>query len=413
MTKNQCKWGTIAGCLAKLRSLQAAFLFLAGVCLVIPAGADDGSHNDVVVHVQPGVNAAALAADYKTTVGYHAAGTMLYSLYVPAGSDEASFITRLNGDSRVVYAESEDSLENPESTGTQIHFAFDKGPNAGAYINQKAYFQVDGVNTATLSTGAGVIVAVLDTGATFTHPALRGHLLPGFNALAPGTAPLDLPDGKVNNATGHGTMIAGLIARLAPGAKIMPVRVLNGDGIGTTLPIVAGVHWAITHGAKVINMSFGSPVPADALSEAMDEASLAGVVLVASAGNDSADVPRYPAVCEYVISVAAVESNNVKSAYSNFGPLVRVVAPGTGIRSTYWTGGYANWSGTSFAAPFVTAEAVLLRSAFPRMAAEDVVSRIRSTAHSVDANNPSYQKMLGAGIIDIAQALTIRKGREN
>lgn len=410
MTKNHPDRARMAGMIAKSKALRAVLLLLFMVCLALSARADDGSPKDVVIRVQPGVNALALAADYKTTIASHVFGTALYSLYVPNGDNENSFVTRLNADPRVVYAEKEGKLGNPETTGTQIHFAFDKGPKAGAYVNSWAYLQINARKANKLSTGAGVIVAVLDTGVTFTHPALRGHLLPGYNALAPGSAPLDLADGTTNIATGHGTMIAGLIARLAPNAQIMPVRVLNGDGIGTTLPIVAGIHWAILHGAKVINMSFGSPVPADALSEAMDEAELAGVVLVASAGNDGANVARYPAVLSNVIDVAAVEANNVKAAYSNFGSFVRVVAPGTGIRSTYWTGGYATWSGTSFAAPFVTAEAVLLRSAFPKMLAEDVVSRIRQTARSVDTNNPLYKQMLGNGIIDVTTALTTKDG---
>src|SRR5205823_4808057 len=147
-----------------------------------------------------------------------------------------------------------------EFWGKQRHFAFDKGPDPGLYINQQAYQQVDLGNAQSVATGAGVVVAVLDTGATFTHPALSAHYILGYNAINPGTEPADVPDGLFNAAVGHGTMVAGILARIAPGAQIMPIRVLDADGMGTMLNVARGVHWAVTHGAKVINMSFSAPI---------------------------------------------------------------------------------------------------------------------------------------------------------
>jgi subtilisin family serine protease len=164
----------------------------------------------------------------------------------------------------------------------------------------------------------------------------------------------------------------------------------------------------VTHGARIITMSFGAPPTSGALNDALDEAASAGIVLVAAAGNDNSNQPPIPATRHGTIAVGAVEANNCKSSYSNYGSFVRVVAPGTGIRSTFWDGGYATWSGTSFAAPFVAAEAALMLSHQPALLAEDAVSIIRKTARSVDGQNPAYHGQLGNGIIDIESAVTGR-----
>jgi subtilisin family serine protease len=371
----------------------------------------EGSES-VLVRIQPGVDILAVAADYGTTVANHAPGTALYSLNVPPGMSEETFEAALALDPRVVFSETEAAFANPEMGGTQIHFAFDRSKRPGKFFRQSAYRQINVGKANTVSTGAGVTVAVLDTGVALDHPVLQGRLAPGYNALRPRAAPSDVPDGRFNGSVGHGTMIAGLIARLAPDAKIMPVRVLNGDGVGTTLSVVAGIHYAVTHGAQVINLSACATQPSEALRDALDEAENADVVVVASAGNDGTNLPRYPAAFEKVLSVTAVEADSTKSAYANYGKSIRVVAPGTSIRSTFWTGEYANWSGTSFAAPFVTIEAALIRARNPRFEASAVTERIRKTAHSVDGANPAYKGQLGAGMIDIERAVLQSQGDE-
>jgi subtilisin family serine protease len=293
----------------------------------------------------------------------------------------------------------------PEVDGQSYHFAFDAGPNPGSYTDPNVYQQVDLGNAASPTGGAGVVVAVLDTGATFNHPALVGHYLPGYNAIQPWLPPAEVPDGLVNNAMGHGTMIAGLIAYLAPGAQILPVRVLNGDGIGTLANVIAGIQYATSHGAQVINMSFGTLQPSQALADAIAQAQSAGALVVASAGNDGANILQYPAACDQVLAVTSVNSDDTLSPFSNYGDAISLVAPGNGIRSTYWTGGYASWSGTSFAAPFVAAEAALVISTHPRIKFHPLTNLLCHTAVSVDALNPDYESMLGAGIIDIQAAV--------
>ncbi len=386
-----------------LREGCLAALFLA---LLAPVGrAQDADTADVVIRIQSGVNIQRLAASYHTVPGPHIAGTKIYQVPVPAGRDAADFLAQLQNDPRVASAEPDSIVQEEEVGGSQLHFAFDAGDRPGAYIDQNAYEQVHIGSAHSLSTGAGVKVAILDTGVLARHPALLGHLLQGYNALSPGDAPDDVADGITNAAIGHGTMIAGLVARLAPDAKIVPVRVLDGDGIGTIFSVVAGIHYAVKHGVRVINMSFGAVQPSDALEHAVNEANSAGVVIVAAAGNRNTNAPYYPASLGNVLTVASVEPDDVKSGYSNYGDSVGVVAPGTGIRSSYWNGGYANWSGTSFATPFVTAAAALVCSLNPHYQPSRIIAQIQQAAHPVDRANPGYREQLGAGLLDMEGAV--------
>lgn len=375
------------------------------VALVRSAQADGIVPGHVLVRIKPTASIERIAQDYGATVEDRVPGTRVYSLALPAGKTEEQFARELRADLRLLWAEPDTYVLSPEAMGQQFHHAFDAGPEPGDYVNQNAYQQVNLGSAPSLTTGAGVIVAVIDTGATFSHPDLIGRYLPGYNVLQPDSPPFDVPDGTVNNAVGHGTMIAGIIARLAPDAKIMPVRVLNGDGLGTMLDVAKGVHYAVQNGAKVLNMSFGSTTRSKALEAAMDEAQRKGVVMVASAGNHGANRRQYPTSQKGCLVVASVEADHKKSSYSNYGSFVRIVAPGSGIRSTYWTGGYANWSGTSFAVPFVSAQAALIRSINPSLKGRLVQELIRETARSVDTANPAYEGRLGKGIIDIEAAV--------
>lgn len=333
-----------------------------------------------------------------------------FRLRTPPGKTEASMVQELAADPRVLKAGTDTFLYEaiPGAKGnpsSQYHFAFDAGPNAGGYINQFAYQQVHLGASHQLSRGAGVIVAVIDTGVDFTHPDLAGRLLPGYDFTNPGSAPTDRADGIYNGGFGHGTMVAGLILKIAPEAMILPIRVLNGDGIGTGLAVVKAVEYAVASGAKVINFSLGSRIKPKHLNDALDVAEAAGVVLVSSAGNAGEERKHYPGNGRGNLVTASVEATNVKANYSNWGSQIEICAPGTGIRSTY-PGGYATATGTSFAAPFVSGQAALILSLFPGSNANLVFERIRGTAITLDPFNPLYLGKLGKGIIDIEASLT-------
>jgi subtilisin family serine protease len=361
------------------------------------------------VRLTHGASIVRVTHDYGLTVLDSIVDRDIYEVLVL--NQEAIYATELflKFDSRVRYSEEEASIASPELQADPFHLAFDISADSTAYQNQTAYQQTDLVTGSGNSGSSGaanstVAVAVLDTGVDPTHPNLAGRLLAGYNTLTPGFAPLDIPDGQSNTVVGHGTMIAGLIARAAPDSMIMPVRVLNADGIGTIMHVMEGIHYAVRQGVGVINMSFETNRSSIALADAIDEAYNAGIVLVASAGNDSTSSPRYPAAYSNVIGVASVEADNTLSPFSNYGVNASVVAPGSSIRSLYWDGSFASWSGTSFAAPFATAEAAEIVAGNQNLTPAQVTYIMLNTANSVDYLNPGYANMLGAGIIDFQAA---------
>ncbi|WP_288798674.1 S8 family serine peptidase [uncultured Arsenicicoccus sp.] len=264
---------------------------------------------------------------------------------------------------------------------------------------------------------AGVTVAVVDTGVDGGHPDLRGVLVPGAQFLEPsagGTGGTGATD-----PNGHGTHVAGIIAAvadnrvgvagMAPGTRIMPVRVLDGHGEGWTSDIARGVIHAANHGATVINLSLGSDQPDVTLDKAVQYAVAKGVVVVAAGGNErlAGNRASYPAAYANVIGVAATTSSSRAAAYSNTGRYIDVAAPGDGIVSTYPTrlirSGYARMSGTSMATPLVAATVAGLRAARPSLTVAQVQSLLASTA--TDLGVRGRDDTYGAGLVDANRAL--------
>jgi subtilisin family serine protease len=254
------------------------------------------------------------------------------------------------------------------------------------------------------STSGKVIVADIDTGVDFTHPALKGVLLQGYDFTrnqAGGNEMLDVTNPKakpctnsncssanVNQSTaavldqstaavldqstaavldqpgysdfGHGTMVLGIIHLVAPNAMLLPVKVFHADGTGYTSDIIRGLYYAVQNNADVINMSFDFTVPSPELAQAIANAEKNNVVCVASSGNDGASEVVYPAGLAGVMGVASVGETRQRSSFSNYGTQVTyVAAPGENIISTYPYDTYASSSGTSFSAPFVAGTAAL------------------------------------------------------
>ena len=217
------------------------------------------------------------------------------------------------------------------------------------------------------SGGNGIKVAVVDTGVQASHPDLSGQVLSGYNALNGGS--------NVNDGNGHGTHLSGIIAAtannrrgiagLARFAKILPVKVLDANGEGSTDVVARGITWAADHGAQVINLSLsGGHDPA--MQTAIEYAQSKNIVVVAAAGNTGclASAPAtypatYPAAYPGVVGVGSIDKGLTVSSFSSCGNWVDVVAPGGSITST-WTGsGYSTISGTSMATPYVAALAAM------------------------------------------------------
>jgi subtilisin family serine protease len=279
----------------------------------------------------------------------------------------------------------------------------------------------------TFSQGEGTVVAVLDTGVDPSHPVLSNSLLNGIDFIDNDAFPLDVGngidddnDGQIDEMTGHGTYVAGLVALVAPGAKILPVRVLDSEGRGHIWVLTKGIYYAIDQGVEVINLSLGSTKDSDSVEEALDEARQYGIAVVASAGNCSQSSPKiFPAMnVDWVIGVAAVDELDIAAPFTNFSPYLTISAPATttlnmkgfpieelSVFSATPGGGYAAWEGTSMATPLVSGVAALIRSQHPEWACDsstidEVVTLIVAGSVPIDYLNGGLAGYLGAGRIE-------------
>jgi subtilisin family serine protease len=258
-----------------------------------------------------------------------------------------------------------------------------------------------------------VVVAVLDTGVDATHPELLGHVRAGGDFVDGDTDPRD--------EEGHGTAVSGVIAAtsnnrqgvagISWGATVLAERVLGKDGSGSQCTVSAGIYDAVDAGARVLNLSLGGPgngcpmVLRDALAYAHDH----GALVVVSAGNDAAkgNPVDYPAGCEGAFAVAATDSRDRATGFSEYGPQVDISAPGLNVLTTVTSPdgvhGYAYVSGTSLSAPIVTGAAALLLSLHPTWTPDQVRARLVATAR--DLGPRGRDDHYGAGRVDIGRAL--------
>lgn len=325
-------------------------------------------------------------------------------------------------------------------------------PNDPLYSQQWGYgpsgIRAEGAWDVT--TGAGVTVAVLDTGIT-NHPDLNANVIPGYDFLS-GTSQSNDGDGRDSDASDpgdacgaspsswHGTHVAGTIGALtnngvgvsgvAYGAKLMPVRVLGSCG-GELADIADGIVWAsggtvsgvstlaAANAAKVINMSLGarSPTCPQSFADAISGATARGTTVVVAAGNSNEDASNHtPTNCAGVITVAAVDSNGNRASFSNYGTKVDVAAPGVGILSTINTGtttpvapDYKSYNGTSMATPHVAGVVALIQSrrlaaSLPLFTPEQARNVVRAATRPLP--NGCIEGC-GTGIVDASAAMSL------
>ena len=215
-----------------------------------------------------------------------------------------------------------------------------------------------------LTRGEGVVIAVVDTGCDLNHSDLKPNLLEGINLVKPGTPPED--------DNGHGTHVTGTlvaanngigIVGICPGAKAMPVKVLDSKGNGNMLVVADGIRWAADHGANFISMSLGSPAKIQQVRKAIQYACQKGVVTFCAAGNaGNTEEVFYPANYPETIAIGAIDENFKRAEFSNTGRNLDFMAPGVDIFSTFPKNWYSTLSGTSMACPFAVGVAALLLS---------------------------------------------------
>ncbi len=287
-------------------------------------------------------------------------------------------------------------------------------------------------NTAawTHSTGAGVIVAIVDSGIDAHNAHLKDAVIGGINLVGDGTDSSGLSD-----LDGHGTAIAGLVAArsvpgsgvigLAPDAKLLSVRVFRGTneenikaGFGPTIERLAqGIRYATDHGATIINVSLSDYTDSGPLLAAVNYATANGSLIVASAGNratttNKTDGPRYPAAYPGVLGVAATGLDGIVTNDSIHGPHVAISAPGSEILTSATGSGdclYASDAPTSsFATGYVSAAAALVASAHPDETPAHWAYRLQATALRTDRDHRNDEA--GWGAVQPADAITLAPG---
>jgi thermitase len=373
----------------------------------------------LIVRIDPAVTTitAVDTAAGTTLAATSISGRASYLVNVPPGVVPDTAAATIAAQPGVNFVAPNTTLTPPEVDQSRIYawriYAWAIGTAVPAE-SQYAAPAVDLAAAQATSNGAGVTVAVIDTGVQYAHPALAGALLPGWDFVSndPDASETlngldDDGDGQIDEGAGHGTHVAGIVHQVAPAAKILPVRALDDDGSGTMWNVTEAMYWAAQHGATIENLSLGTHGSAKPLRVAVTELAAENVLVVAAAGNDGLDRAMYPAAAPEAIAVGSVGTGDKVSTFSNFGKWLDVVAPGENIHSTYAfpSDSYAMNSGTSMAAPWVAGEAALIASHRPGSSVASITAAVRAGSTNIDHLNPTYAGKLGAGRIDIAASL--------
>lgn len=379
---------------------------------------------EVVVRLREPASLQALLSGYGLALLDQFGRRPIYRLGAAAGTDIEALAARLAADARVHYAEPNLLAETPEGRRSQVWAI---GGDAGTYATQWNTRALRLAEAHAISTGSDVTVAVLDSGVEPTHPALAGRLAAGFDFVDFDATASE--EGGVGDAGyGHGTHVASLVAQVAPAARIMPVRVLDRQGMGNIWVLAEGLLHAVDpdgvpsteDGAQVINLSLGTTRPTRLLEDIIERVSCGddyddddaagdddvvrcaaqgGAVVVSAAGNSGDTTRHYPAAEQHsgALAVAASAEAGTLASFSTRGDWVQVAAPGDRIYGAVPGGAWGVWSGTSMAAPMAAGAAALLRAQFPQWKPSDVTSRLMGSGRQL-CGSPHKQ-------IDAASAL--------
>ena len=271
---------------------------------------------------------------------------------------------------------------------------------------------VDAIKAWDIITGSQeIVIAVIDSGIKLDHPEFVGRLVAGYDFVN--------DDDQADDDMGHGTHVAGVIAAalgngqgvagVCPNCRLMPVKVLNQNNIGSWSQLAQGILFAVDNGAQVLNLSLGATIPSETLAAAIEYAIEQGVIVVAAAGNNGSDSPFYPAALDGVIAVGATTNTGERWSRSNYGAYIDLVAPGALIYSTYndlenMFHGYTYMSGTSMATPFVSGVVGLLLSANSHLTTAQVTDALLAGAE--DLGTAGWDADFGNGRVSAIGSLT-------
>jgi hypothetical protein len=368
---------------------------------VPPAGETRFVSNEMVFHVGSNVSQQAVDDVARklglTTVGSHSVGLTggtMFRFRVADGRSVAEAVRALEAENMgVAQPNYVFKLQQDPKLAART-----KGGELGQYVVNKLHLG----EVHRVATGSNVLVAVIDSEIDSRHPDLAGALVERFEAV-----------GHPDRPHSHGTGMTGAIVAhrqlmgIAPAAKILAVHAFSPDAAespqATTQHILAGLEWAISKGARVINMSFAGPYD-PMLQLAMKKAHERGVVLIAAAGNmGPTSPPLYPAADPNVIAVTAVDQNDKRFASANQGPHIAVAAPGVDILEPAPNDAYQITTGTSVAAAHVSGIAALMIERNSTLKPEMIHEILTSTAKPLGPNGRNDE--FGWGLVDPTRAL--------
>lgn len=394
------------------------------------AGSDGYCADQVITRLIPGIDANAVNADFGTETIAVIEGRSLYLLRLPENSEETDFAARLERDDRVRWAELNFIDQAPEGSPRRFYLrANDAVPVASDLDRAYAPELVGAPSALACVSGSGVTVAVIDSGFDPDHPAFADTPMDAkdaWNAFSDqdgfgnvddiGNSEDDDGDGLIDEMTGHGTHVSGIIVQVAPGAALMPIKALDSDGIGQAFYLARAIYRALDRNADVINLSLGSTADTRVVREATGDATDAGIFVAAAAGNSGPQGPReYPATLDRVFGVAATDAQDRPAEFSSVHASLDLSAPGDGIVSAFALdqppsnplgSPYALWSGTSMATPWVAGAAALLMEQNPGWSANQVAARLRDTAAPIQGSATG----MGSGRLDVAAAVGCEQG---
>ncbi|UTY59385.1 S8 family serine peptidase [Massilia sp. erpn] len=354
------------------------------------------AHGRILVEPREGVTEAGFDEAIRPHKGKRrkVGQSNIHMIDLPQGSEKAA-LAKLRKDPQFKYVELDRRVKlsataNDPYLGSEWHIAKIGAPAAWD-----------------MAQGAGVTIAILDSGVYGAHPDLAPRIVAGWN--------VDGNNADTSDVCGHGTAVAGVaaaamdngagVAGVAGNAKIMPVRIAFKDASGSCYAyystMASGVTYAADHGARVVNLSYDSVPASAAVQSAANYLKSKGGLLFVAAGNNNRDEGYAPTTS--MIAVSATDSADARSSFSSYGSFVSLSAPGSYIYTTNMSGGYSAWNGTSFASPVVAGVAALMMSANPGLDGGKIESLLYATA--VDLGTPGRDIYFGNGRVNAAAAV--------
>ena len=371
-----------------------------GVSLNVAAAQPDSSdfiRGRVLVEVRDGVTDIALAK--MVGVAGHKRSKLgqssLHLVELPANASERALVERLRHNPHVKFAELDRLVRSTLAVNDP-------------YIGSAWHLGKIGAALAwDTSVGAGVTIAILDSGIETTHPDLAPNLVAGYNAYDYNT--------NLTDVCGHGTAVSGAaaavnnnglgVAGVAGASRIMPVRVAYRTSTGSCYAsystVARGLTWAADNGARVANISYGGVTTSSSVTSAANYMKSKGGLVFVSSGNTGTDQGYAPNTS--MIVVGATDSYDNRASWSSFGSFVALTAPGNGIWTTRPGAAYGSANGTSFASPVAAGVAALMMAAAPSLANSRIESLLFSTA--LDLGTAGRDNYFGHGRVNAAAAV--------